>query len=277
MKADRGLRDVLRKIRLCQGFERFALPPTEDEIKAAANPDPIVVMNATALRSDAILITKNHIRVLELPDLKPMEIFSLFLQTRQSGMHSSSSTSKLLGLLWDTLCEPVLDALEYRSPVTNDNWPRVWWIPVHGLSVLPLHAAGHDGSKGPRSVLDRVMSSYATSVKQLIRGLGSQNRQSAGPPSNKALVMGMSDTPGFGQSGSLPFAATEVAMVERVCSSLKMHLSRPELRRASVLDEATVVPDFSFCGHGTTHESEPSKCGLLLEDWQSSLLTVADV
>ncbi|KAH0592872.1 hypothetical protein MHUMG1_09325 [Metarhizium humberi] len=131
IKTDRGLRDVLGKIRLYQGFERFALPPTEDEIKAAANPDPIVVMNATALRSDAILITKNHIRVLELPDLKPIEILPLFSQTRQSGMHSSSSTSKLLGLLWDTLCEPVLDALGYRSLVTNDNWPRVWWIPVH--------------------------------------------------------------------------------------------------------------------------------------------------
>ncbi|EFY97680.1 TPR domain-containing protein [Metarhizium robertsii ARSEF 23] len=167
MKADRGLQDVLRKIRLCQGFERFPLPPTEDEIKAAANPDPIVVINATAHRSDAILITKNHIRLLELPDLKAIEILTLFLETRQP------------------------DTREYRSPVTNDNWP--------------------------------VMSSYATSVKQLIRGLGSQNRQSAGPPSNKALVIGMSDTPGFGQSGSLPFAATEVAMVERVCSPLKMH------------------------------------------------------
>lgn len=246
IKADRGLRDAFGKIRLCQGFERFALPPTGDEIKAAANPDPIVVMNATALRSDAILSTKNHIRLLELPDLEPIEILPLFLQTRQSGMHSSSSTSKLLGLLWDTLCEPVLDAIGYRSPVTNDNWPRAWWIPVHGLSVLALHAAGHHGSESQRSVLDRVMS-QATSVKQLIRGLGSQNRQSASPPSNKALVIGMSDTPGFGQSGSLPFAATKVAMVEGVCSSLKMHLSRPELRRASVLDEATVVPDFSFC------------------------------
>ncbi|KID67875.1 uncharacterized protein G6M90_00g094800 [Metarhizium brunneum] len=121
------------------------------------------------------------------------------------------------------------------------------------------------------------MSSYATSVKQLIRGLGSQNRQSAGPPSDKALVIGMSDTPGFGQSGSLPFAAIEVAMVGRVCSSLKMHLSRPELRRASVLDELRSCRIFHFAGHGTTHESEPSKCGLLLEDWQSSLLTVADV
>ncbi|KFG83775.1 hypothetical protein MANI_116464 [Metarhizium anisopliae] len=119
--------------------------------------------------------------------------------------------------------------------------------------------------------------SQATSVKQLIRGLGSQNPQSAGPPSNKALVIGMSDTPGFSQSGSLPFAATEVAMVEKVRSSLKMHLSRPELRRASVLDELRSCRIFHFAGHGTTHEWEPSKCGLLLEDWQSSLLTVADV
>ncbi|RKL22756.1 hypothetical protein BFJ72_g14653 [Fusarium proliferatum] len=277
MKADRDLRDVLRKIRLCHGFKRFALPPTEDEIKVAANPDPIIVINATAYRSDAILITKNQIRLLELPNLKPIEILLIFLQTRQSGMHSSSSTSKLLGLLWDTLCEPVLDALGYRSPVTDDNWPRVWWIPVGALSILPLHAAGHHGSRSRRSVLDRVMSSYATSVKALIHGRESHNRQSAGPPSNKALVIGMSDTPGFGQSQSLPFAATEVAMVERVCSSLKLHLSRPELRRASVLDQLRSCRIFHFAGHGKTHESEPSKCGLLLEDWQSGLLTVADV
>ncbi|KAM3533265.1 hypothetical protein MY4038_003490 [Beauveria bassiana] len=264
MKADDDLRDVLGKIRLCHGFERFALPPDENEIKAAANPDPIIVVNANAYRSDAILITKDQIRLLELPNLKAIEVLCLFLKARQSGMHSSSSTSKLLGLLWDTLCEPVLDALGYCSPVTDDNWPHVWWIPVHGLSILPLHAAGHHELRSGRSVIDRVMSSYATSVKQLIRGRESHNRQSAGPPSNKALVIGMSDTPAFGQSGSLPFAATEVAMVERVCSSLKLQLSRPELRRASVLGQLRSCRIFHFAGHGKTHELEPSKCGAAL-------------
>nr|WP_257003705.1 CHAT domain-containing protein [Streptomyces sp. SA15] len=44
--------------------------------------------------------------------------------------------------------------------------PRLWWSPTGPLTLLPLHMAGrHDGSRD--NVLDRVVSSYATTVKAL--------------------------------------------------------------------------------------------------------------
>ena len=41
---------------------------------AAADPDPIVVINVSLYRCDAFLIEHNRIRVLELSDLKEEEV-----------------------------------------------------------------------------------------------------------------------------------------------------------------------------------------------------------
>jgi hypothetical protein len=47
---------VINKIRHHSGFENFLLPPTADELMAAFNPDPIIVVNVSAYRYDAFII-----------------------------------------------------------------------------------------------------------------------------------------------------------------------------------------------------------------------------
>ncbi len=44
----------------------------------------------------------------------------------------------LLEWLWNTVACPSLDALGFKDPVTDNNWPRVWWIPAGLLSQLPF-------------------------------------------------------------------------------------------------------------------------------------------
>ena len=80
----------------------------------------------------------------------------------------------ILAWIWDTITGPVLAALGHTStPADGESWPQVWWCPVGLLAYLPLHAAGHHadvaaGQPHPRTALDRVISSYTTTV----RGLG---------------------------------------------------------------------------------------------------------
>ncbi|MER6202584.1 CHAT domain-containing protein [Streptomyces sp. NPDC001586] len=78
----------------------------------------------------------------------------------------------LTAWLWDEICGPVLDALGHtEAPADGTPPPRVWWCPTGLLNLLPLHAAGHHGEPSdatPRTVLDRVVSSYTPTVRALL-------------------------------------------------------------------------------------------------------------
>jgi len=57
--ASMGLDRLFIKIREQPGFERFLLPPSEDEYRAAATYGPIIVINVSEYRCDAILVERD--------------------------------------------------------------------------------------------------------------------------------------------------------------------------------------------------------------------------
>lgn len=62
--------DVLTKlIRRQPGFDRFQLPPTDQELRGLARYGSVAIFNVTHVGSDALLITENNIQVLQLPQL----------------------------------------------------------------------------------------------------------------------------------------------------------------------------------------------------------------
>ncbi|MFE5807805.1 CHAT domain-containing protein [Streptomyces sp. NPDC056491] len=85
---------------------------------------------------------------------------------------AESELDAVTGWLWDGICGPVLDALGHTgSPAAGAPLPRLWWCPTGLLDLLPLHAAGHHGEivdGPPRTVLDRVVSSYTPTVRALL-------------------------------------------------------------------------------------------------------------
>jgi hypothetical protein len=68
-EVEKNFNDVMIRIRDQPGLHNFLLPPTADELMAAADPDPIIVVNVSSFRCDAFLIEHNRIRALELPGL----------------------------------------------------------------------------------------------------------------------------------------------------------------------------------------------------------------
>lgn len=62
------------KIRAKPGSERFLLPPSEAEIQDAAAKGPIVILNASICRCDALIVEKSAIRLLELSHLSQEKI-----------------------------------------------------------------------------------------------------------------------------------------------------------------------------------------------------------
>ncbi|KAF5707189.1 hypothetical protein FMUND_11243 [Fusarium mundagurra] len=274
-EADQRFTEVIAEIRAQPGFGSFFLPPTADEMMAAASLGPIIVVNLSSYRCDAFLVQIDRISVVELPDLTSEEA-----QRRAHGLHShgavgSFNMESLVEWLWDVICRPCLDALGFKGPPSDDNWPRVWWIPTRYLSRLPLHAAGYHttGSSSTNTVIDRVISAYASSIKALIHGRRHTiQAHDTGEP-DTALLIAMRETPNLSAGGLLPFAVDEVDMLAALCPSLGLEPTMPPRRRDEVLEGLKRCKIFHFAGHGKSDPTDPSRSCLLLEDWETNPLT----
>ncbi|KAH6953787.1 CHAT domain-containing protein [Ilyonectria sp. MPI-CAGE-AT-0026] len=272
-EADQKFTEIIAEIRAQPGFGSFFLPPTADELMAAANQGPIVVVNLSSYRCDAFIVEHDRISVVELPALTSEEV-----QKRAHSLHSHYPTASfdmesLLEWLWDAICRPCLDALGFKDPPSDDNWPRVWWIPTGHLSRLPLHAAGSYSVASTHTVMDRVMSSYASSIKTLMHGRRYSIRGHTNPEPDSALLIAMRETPNLSTSGLLPFAVDEVNMLAALCPSLRLKPIMPPPRKDEVLKHLQTCKIFHFAGHGQSDPADPSQSCLLLEDWKTNPLT----
>ncbi|PQE14984.1 TPR domain-containing protein [Rutstroemia sp. NJR-2017a BBW] len=265
--AERRFPVVLEEIRSKQGFNTFLLPPTPDELKAAADPDPIVVINVSSYRCDAFLVQQNYpIQVLELPNLHLKDIEEKAESLRTSDPYQAQ---KILEWLWDVVASPILDVLGFNQPPSDNNYPHIWWIPTGKLSQLPLHAAGRHYKNSTDTVLDRVMSSYSSSIKALIYGRRHRlNNPAQCAPDNALLIT----VPG----ANLPFALDEVKMLEELCPSLKLNPVKPTPGRDEILQHLRTCKIFHFASHGQSNPLEPSESCLVLEGENNSI-TVADL
>jgi len=264
--------EVVAKIRAQCGFENFLLPPTADELMAAADLGPIVVVNISPYRCDAFLIEYHQIRALELPSLRLEEVEEKVRERRSCGI-----TSSTLKWLWDVAARSILEALGFQQPISDGNWPHIWWVPTGALSHLPLHAAGLHNSGSTETVVDRVISSYTSSVKALMYGRRQSVQSLIGSMPEHALLVAMRETPGLYFNPVLPFAEEEVAAVKELCLSLHLETIEPQRLKGDILAGLRTCKIFHFAGHGQSNPSEPSRSCLLLEDWKDNPLTVGDL
>ncbi|KAM6513329.1 hypothetical protein FALCPG4_015763 [Fusarium falciforme] len=157
-EADLKFSELITRIRAPLVSHNFLHPPTADELMAAADPDPVIVINSSSYRCDLFLIEHDRIGALDLPDLKLEDVEKWARDLREPARAASFDTAPLLEWLWDAVGRLNLDALGFRDSISDDNWPRVWWIPTGLLNQLPLHAAGRLAQGSTEAVLDRVMS-----------------------------------------------------------------------------------------------------------------------
>jgi hypothetical protein len=250
-------------IRKQQGLENFLLPPTEADIKAAAKHGPVVIINMSKYRCDAILIEQDKIRSLPLPLLTTKE-------TKGRGIQGLRS-SETLEWLWDAVTSPILDALGFTQPPPRGKWPYIWWVPTGSLSKFPIHAAGYHGKHSHKTVLDRVISSYSSSIKIII--LGQRPRKPSFSP-DTALLVAMEHTPGY---KPLEFANEEVSTVRGLCKEMALCPIEPGRNKQEISSHFLGCKIFHFAGHGYAHALDPSQSQLLLDDWKSDPLRVIDL
>ncbi|KAF3230362.1 hypothetical protein TWF191_010251 [Orbilia oligospora] len=277
VEAQKAFDNLCAQIRELSGFENFLLPLTEEEMKAAADPDPIVVINLSTIRCDAFIVEKHQIRNIKLLKSQLTTANALGALIRYADSKMQPHVIRLsLEWMWDREVKPVLDALGFTKTPTEDNWPHIWWIPTGFLCRLPLHAAGYH-FKFPRTnetVMDRVMSSYSSSIKALVYGRRRRSMGATNRKSDKVLIVPVPYTQG--QAG-LPYVAQEVGVLNSLCPSLHLTPVVPELKREDILSSMRDCRIFHFAGHGLSNASDPSKSGLLLKEGVKNPLTVTDL
>ncbi|KAI8173262.1 hypothetical protein KHU50_004773 [Colletotrichum sp. SAR 10_65] len=270
-RAEKDYKSLLTIIRSKKGFERFLMPPTVENLMEAAEQDPAVVVNVSDSRCDAFIVEKNRIRLLELPNLTQRDILANVKRLKDY----PASLPSILEWLWSSTVRPILDALGFNRPLAPDDasWPHIWWIPVGPLNSLPLHAAGYHTKRSGETALDRVMSSYSSSIKSLLAGRRQSMPQYDSGPIN-VLLVAMNITP---NRTPLPYAEREVAMLKDLCPALDATPIQPVQHKEDILTELSRCDIFHFAGHGTSNASDPSLSALLLRDWEESPLTVEDL
>ena len=263
--AGREFGRLIDEIRKLSGFEGFLLPPNDFEIRSAAKNGPIVIINVSELRCDALVVQADQIEVVPLPNLSLTGI-------ERRAIESNPAAPSTLEWLWDAVARPVLDFLGFvQTPISEDTWPHIWWIPTGPLSQFALHAAGHHRSATSESVLDRVVSSYTSSLKTLVYA---RRRSAPLPSTGRALLVAMENTHGFDR---LPNATKEIQMVEKLLESSSLEAITPERRKEQIALRLRDCQIFHFAGHGHTNRQDPSRSGLILEDGRDDPLRVMDL
>jgi tetratricopeptide (TPR) repeat protein len=280
-------RRIISEIRKQQGFQSFMLPPTADELARQAAAGPLVVINASPDRSDAIIVRTSGTAAVSLPELQDGLVSQISalrsgaraaqdadtMQERRAGQDAIFS---VLEWLWDALAAPVLSELGWDDDLSAHPGRRLWWAPGGLLGMLPVHAAGYhrEAARGSRrTVMDRAVSSYTPTVRAL-RYARERTVATAGDGLLKGLVITMAETPGANPlSGTwdeaqlvrdlLSSAAAEVTVLKDDLATTARVLGR--------IDQSAIV---HFGCHGLNDALDPSQSSLLLHDHQSNPLTI---
>ncbi|MFI6810064.1 CHAT domain-containing protein [Streptomyces luteogriseus] len=275
---------LVAEARSLPGGEDFMRAPDFTQLRGAAAEGPVVLVNISVYRCDAIVLTSAGARVVPLPEWTSPQVAQRAFRL-MAALADTSSTSSLsarlragrlldeaLDWLWNTLAVPVLDALDLplvSAPAVP--LPRLWWCPVGVSAFLPLHAAGASTPEGAAASLpDRVVSSYTSTLRALTHSRSARRPVGyAGP----MLVAAVPATPGM---RALEHAERELDVVRGHVPAATVLLG-PEVTRERI---TTLLPHHScwhFAGHGRQDPAERTAAVYGWDHGSAGPLTIADI
>ena len=294
LDAAHQLDHLIKEIQRTPGLQAFREPPSSEEYQTAACSGPIVVLNATQLRCDALIVRKSGVSSLSLHELGVIDLkkhaeemqAALSNAARSSGVRrryalgqANNTLRKTFKWLWKVVVQPVLAHLGYLRTSPSQILPHIWWVCCDTFSLFPLHAAGDHSTDNAENTMKYCISSYTPTVKALM--FARKQHQSPGPhtrePENHALLaIPMPITPGryVGQFSNLN-TDSEIASIRRYAPpSWQPIITLTDPTRESVLTHISSCQIVHFACHALSHPLNPSASQLVLADHQTSPLTV---
>ncbi|WIV55924.1 CHAT domain-containing protein [Amycolatopsis nalaikhensis] len=242
----------------------FRSPRFADLVPAAAD-GPVVAINVSRYRCDALVLTASGVRAVALPGLELTDLVERageFLQALDVACGGAKTAAELdaaeqtvaatIDWLRSTITLPVMATLD--TPV-----PRIWWSPTSVLSFLPVHAA----------VADPTVSSYTPTVGALLRARGRGRPETPG----RGMVVAMPHTPGHAR---LPGVTRECDLLTELFPETVV-LRGPDATRAAVLRELPEHGWVHFACHGRNDVVQPSDSNVRLWDGPLSVRDLAEL
>ena len=265
---------VLDRLRADPGLQDLVGPPRLDELLAAGSPGPVVIVNISEYRCDALILSAGQVRAVPLPRLTRQAVAEQ-VQTllEAADAMKSGEVDDVLEWAWDCVVEPVFAELGLTEPPPAGQETHLWWCATGLAAFLPLHAAGAHGSSAPTrySALDLAVSSYTPSLRTLIQLRQRQPAQEAarsGP-----LIVAMPKTPGL---QDLESTTEEAEDITRRSPAHEL-LTGPSATRDAV---AQAMPHHlwaHYACHGSQDLGDPFRGALHLHDGPLSITHITSL
>ena len=288
-EAARELEHCLQRIRQQDGYSRFLLEPSVEELKKAAEEGPVIVVNATDIGSHAIIVSNSSIKAIPLPGLTalqaPLQIQRAFRKYRsinetpklpirdiESDIHALDEYDTFLSWLWLSCVSVVLDELGIAQSTAADDLPRIWWIGTGVASSLPFHAAGYHSTNPLQNTLHYCIPSYTPTIKALnySRQCASRSAQLKAQKRSVLLVT-MPETPG---QKPLYGVTRERLVIQEALGDV---YSVENLEYPTAEQVVTSIKKYDiahFACHGSSDGVNPSNSHLLLQKNDTAGLSI---
>ena len=283
--------EIVHRVRGLPGFHHFLLPLPISTLRTAAAEGPVVIINSSEYRCDAVIIpSQGDLVLVPLPDIPAAKLESLANQQEKLEFVSrmtksvpipsknipSKTLEKVLNQIWLLVGKPIAQTFEElglgqgsaRSLEVSSK-SRVWWCLTGLLSFLPIHASFPPKKPGIASIgmMDIVISSYTPTISTLLRA---QQRNKLKSPTFRMLAVGQSSIAGM---MPLPGVKEEIAFIQKVLGVEALTLDES---KATVDGVAASLPTCSwahFACHGVQDPAKPMDSGLVM--WDCHRLTLS--
>jgi CHAT domain-containing protein len=194
---------------------------------------------------------------------------------------NSRGLEAVLSLLWNTIVQPIFDALGLNVSCTlivvslriSDGRarPRLWWCVTGELSFLPIHAAGSYCSASPVCTADYVISSYIPTLVSLTKARKSWTHIARSKLAG-LLICEASTTES--SAAYLSNVVDEVIAVHECFTSAGAHALNPPAAHTSISELYALLKNpahiLHMACHGIQH-SDPLRSAFLLQDGRLSI------
>ncbi|KAG2123264.1 CHAT domain-containing protein [Suillus clintonianus] len=277
---------AVAEIRDLRGFSRFLLPPSYEDLQAAARHGPVIILIASKYSCSAIIVptsgephnvTLPSISLADLEDLKD-RFASAILQASKMGLKQPrNDLIVLLRAVWDDIMLPVVEVLEHTLKLKRQS--RIWLCPTAVFTSIPLHAAHPFRTKADCSgkepcLEDLYICSYTPTLSALIRSRQMMKKRSV-PPSFVAVGQGQ---PGGGNGKALLAVDSELELVHKLVpvTANRSTLSGDAATRAGALEALEQNTWVHLACHGKQDHDQPYNSHFVMKDAPLTLLDIME-
>ncbi|KAG0695707.1 CHAT domain-containing protein [Suillus ampliporus] len=275
---------ALAEIRNLHGFSRFLLPPSYEDLQAAACHGPVIILIASEYSCNAIIVptsgVPHHVPFsFALANLEMLkEDFARVI--RQAALMGPTDPRTelrvLLRRVWDEIMLPIVYVLQRDLKLQRHS--RIWLCPTAAFTSIPLHAAHPSRTKADRSgrepcLEDIYICSYTPTLSALIRA-----RQTMKVHATPSFVAIGQAEPGAGQGKPLNSVDSELELVrELVPVQVKFtQLSGEDATQAGALEALRRNTWVHLACHGKQDRDQPYYSHFAMRDRPLTLLDIME-